>query len=91
MTSPEIIRLAVTMYVRIPLSLRKVEELLHGRGIDISHETVRFRRMRSLRMFAADHASVRNHFDQERTLSSRQTYKAARAAALVEWRGLCAA
>jgi len=41
-TSPEIIRLAVMMYVRFPLSLRNVEDLLHERGIDISHETVRF-------------------------------------------------
>ena len=40
-TSPEIIRLAVTMYVRYPLSLRQVEDLLHERGVDISHETVR--------------------------------------------------
>jgi transposase-like protein len=40
--SPEIIRLAVMMYVRFPLSLRNVEDLLHERGIDISHETVRF-------------------------------------------------
>jgi putative transposase len=41
-TSPDIIRLAVMMYVRYPLSLRNVEDLLHERGIDISHETVRF-------------------------------------------------
>jgi len=41
-TSPEIIRLAVMLYVRFPLSLRSVEDLLHERGIDISHETVRF-------------------------------------------------
>lgn len=41
-TSPEIIRLAVMMYVRFPLSLRNVEDLLHERGIDITHETVRF-------------------------------------------------
>jgi putative transposase len=41
-TSPEIIRLAVMMYVRYPLSLRNVEDLLHERGIDICHETVRF-------------------------------------------------
>jgi putative transposase len=41
-TSPEIIRLAVMLYVRFPLSLRNVEDLLHERGIDISHETVRF-------------------------------------------------
>jgi putative transposase len=41
-TSPEIIRLAVMMYVRFPLSLRNVEDLLHERGINITHETVRF-------------------------------------------------
>ena len=41
-TSPEIIRLAVMMYIRFPLSLRNVEDLLHERGIDISHETVRY-------------------------------------------------
>ena len=41
-TSPEVIRLAVMLYVRFPLSLRNVEDLMHERGIDISHETVRF-------------------------------------------------
>nr|WP_293950665.1 hypothetical protein [Sneathiella sp.] len=40
-TLPEIIRLAVMMYVRFPLSLRNIEDFLHERGIDISHETVR--------------------------------------------------
>ena len=39
-TSPKIIRLAVMMYVRFPLSLRNVEDLLHERGIDICQETV---------------------------------------------------
>ncbi|MBW0159672.1 IS6 family transposase [Sinorhodobacter sp. B57] len=219
-SSPEIIRLAVMLYVRFPLSLRNVEDLLHERGIEISHETVRFwwnrfgpmfaaeirkrrigsmkssrwrwhldeifvkingerhylwravdhegevlesfvtktrdkkaalkflrkamqkhgrpeiivtdklrsygaalrdlgmvdrqemgrwennraenshlpfrrreramlrfRRMRSLQKFAAVHASVSNHFNQERSLSSRAIFKANRAAALAEWRG----
>ena len=223
-TSPEIIRLAVMMYVRFPLSLRNVEDLLHERGIEISHETVRFwwnrfgplfaaeirkrrvsamrsshwrwhldevfvkinaerhylwravdhegevlesfvtkrrdknaalkflkktlkrhghakeivtdrlrsysaafndlgirdlqetgrwannraenshqpfrrreravlsfRRMRTLQKFAAVHASVQNHFNQERSLSSRVVFKQTRAAALAEWRGLLAA
>jgi putative transposase len=223
-TSPEIIRLAVTMYVRFPLSLRNVGDLLHERGIDISYETVRFwwhrfgplfaseirkrrvegmrssswrwhldevfvkingechylwravdhegevlesfvtktrdkktalkflkktlkrhghaeeivtdrlrsygaalkdlnasclqetgrwmnnrvenshqpfrrrergmlrfRRMRTLQKFAAVHASVHNHFNHERALSSRQNFKANHAAALAEWRGLLAA
>ncbi|MEH6547312.1 MAG: hypothetical protein V7701_12820 [Sneathiella sp.] len=40
-TSPAIIRLAVMMYVRYPLSLRQVEDILHERGIDVSYETVR--------------------------------------------------
>ena len=33
----------MTMYIRFPLSLRNVEDLLDERGIEISHETVRFR------------------------------------------------
>jgi putative transposase len=41
-TSPEIIRVAVMLYVRFPLSLRNVEDLLHERGINISYEAVRF-------------------------------------------------
>ena len=41
-SSPEVIRLVVMMYVRYPLSVRNVEDLLAERGIDISHETVRF-------------------------------------------------
>lgn len=224
-TSPEIIRLAVMLYIRYPLSLRNVEDLLHERGIEISHETVRFwwnrfgpmfaaeirkrrieamrgrrhwqwhldevfvkingethylwravdhegevlesfvtrsrdraaalkflkksmkrhgrpdvivtdrlrsygaalkelgrgddremgrwcnnraenshlpfrrreramlrfRRMRSLQKFASVHASVHNHFNQERAFSGRSNYKTARAAALAEWRGLFAA
>ena len=224
-TSPEIIRLAVMMYVRFPLSLRNVEDLLHERGIDICHETVRywwnkfgpmfakeirkkrmhpnpnhsnwqwhldevfvkingemhylwravdhegevletfvskrrdrkaalgflkkimkhygkprvivtdrlrsyraamheigngkaqevgrwknnrcenshlpfrrreyamlkFRRMRSLQKFVSIHASVFNHFNKERHLNSRKTYKVQREAALIEWQQLCAA
>jgi putative transposase len=53
-TSPEIIRLAVMMYVRFPLSLRNVEDLLHERGIDICHETVRFWWNRFGPMFAGE-------------------------------------
>jgi putative transposase len=41
-TTPEIIRLAVMYYVLCPLSFRQVEDILHERGIDICHETVRF-------------------------------------------------
>jgi putative transposase len=53
-TSPEIIRLAVMLYIRFPLSLRNVEDLLHERGIEISHETVRYWWDRFGPMFAAE-------------------------------------
>jgi putative transposase len=53
-SSPEVIRLVVMMYVRFPLSLRNVEDLLFERGIDICHETVRFWWNRFGPMFAAE-------------------------------------
>ena len=53
-TSPEIIRLAVMLYIRFPLSLRNVEDLLHERGIDTSHETVRYWWHRFGPMFASE-------------------------------------
>ena len=40
-TSADVIRLAVMLYIRFPLSLRNAEDLLLKRGIDICHETVR--------------------------------------------------
>jgi hypothetical protein len=53
-SSPEIIGLAVLMYVKYPLSLRNVEDLLAERGIDISYKTVRFWWNRFGPMFAAE-------------------------------------
>ena len=53
-SSPEVIRLVVMMYVRYRLSLRNVEDLLAERGIDISHETLRFWWNRFGPMFAAE-------------------------------------
>ena len=73
-TSPEIIRLAVMLYVRYPLSPRNVEDHLHERGIAIT----------------ALHGQVDNHFNQERTLISRAIFKERRTAAFSEWRQLCA-
>jgi len=73
-SSPEIIRLAVLMYIRFPLSLRQVEDLLHERGIDICHETVRFWWNRFGPLFAAEirrrrvqrhsHSNWRWHLDE---------------------------
>jgi putative transposase len=53
-SSPDVIRLAVMMYIRHPLSLRQVEEILFERGIDICHKTVRFWWNRFGPMFAAE-------------------------------------
>ena len=60
-SSPAIIRLAVMMYVRFPLSLRQVEDLLSERGIDICHETVRFWWNRFGPLFAAEIRKRRIH------------------------------
>ena len=53
-SSPDVTRLVVMMYVRFPLSLRNVEDLLFERGIDICHETVRLWWYRFGPMFAGD-------------------------------------
>jgi len=53
-TSPEVIRLAVMLYVRFPLSLRNVEDLLHERGIEVSHKAVRYWWHRFGPMFASE-------------------------------------
>jgi len=50
----------------------------------------RFRRMKSLQKFASVHASFHNHFNSERHLVDRQTYKIRRSAALAEWQNLVA-
>jgi putative transposase len=46
--------------------------------------------MKSLQKFSSVHAEVDNHFNQERHLVTRQTYKQRRASALAEWRALAA-
>lgn len=51
---------------------------------------LRFRRMKSLQKFSAVHAAFHNHFNPDRHLVSRETYKTHRAAALAEWRMLAA-
>ena len=69
-TSPEIIKLAVMMYVRFPLSLRNVEDLLHERGIEVSHESVRFWWNRFGPLFAAE--IRRNRVSRLRSYSNWQ-------------------
>jgi putative transposase len=59
------------------LSLRRREQAM-----------LRFRRMKSLQKFASVHANVDNHFNQERHLVDRQTFKTRRSAALAEWQNV---
>ena len=51
---------------------------------------LRFRQMKALQKFASVHGSIHNHFNQERHLIDRQTYKLRRSAALTEWQMLAA-
>lgn len=51
---------------------------------------LRFRQMKSLQKFASVHASISNHFNSERHLVDRQTYKVRRSAALAGWQNLAA-
>ena len=51
---------------------------------------LRFRQMKSLQKFASVHASVSNHFNLERHLIDRQTYRDRRSATLAEWQALMA-
>jgi putative transposase len=60
-SSPEVIRLAVMLYIRYPLSLRQVEDILFERGIDICHETLRPWWNRSGPLFAAEITKRRIH------------------------------
>jgi putative transposase len=53
-SSPDVIRLAVMLYVRYPLSLRNVEDLLSELGLDVSHEIVRYWWNRFGPFFAAE-------------------------------------
>jgi len=51
---------------------------------------LRFRRMKSLQRFVSVHASLHSHFNSERHLVDRQTYKLRRSASLAEWQSLMA-
>ena len=50
----------------------------------------RFRDIKTLQKFASTHASIHNHFNHDRHLNSRGTFKQNRSAALAEWRQLAA-
>jgi putative transposase len=50
----------------------------------------RFRDIKTLQKFASAHASIHNHFNQDRHLSRRDTFRQNRSAAMAEWRQLAA-
>lgn len=66
-TSPDVIRLAVILYVRFPLSLGNVDDLLHERGNEVSNETIRYWWNRFGPVFAAE--IRRKRVQQLRTFS----------------------
>ena len=104
-SSPEVIRMVVMLYVRYPAALKELgiedrREMgwwLNNR-VEDSHlplrrrerVMLRFRQMKTLQKFASVHANVYNHFNAERHLVDRQTYKINRSAALAEWQNLMA-
>ena len=51
---------------------------------------LQFRRMKTLQKFVSVHASFHNHFNSERRLVDRQSFKLRRTAALAEWQSLAA-
>ncbi len=50
----------------------------------------KFRNIKTLQECAAVHASIHNHFNQDRHLNRRDIFKQNRAAARAEWRQLAA-
>ena len=45
----------------------------------------KFRDVKTLQKFASVHASIHNHFNLERHIAPRNTFKEKRSAALIEW------
>ena len=54
------------------------------------HAMLRFRQTKTLQKFVSIHASIYNHFNSERHLVDRQTFKTRRSAKLAEWQKLAA-
>jgi len=69
-----------------------------NKGAENSHQPfrrregamARFRDLKTLQKFASAHASIHNHFNHDRRLNRRTTFKAKRSTALAEWRELVA-
>ncbi len=50
----------------------------------------KFKDVKTLQKFAAVHASIHNHFNQDRHLNPRDIFRRNRSAALADWRLLAA-
>ena len=91
-------RCLLLMYVRFPLSLRQETGRWFNNQAENSHQPFRrreraitnFRSAKSLQKFAAVHASIHNHFNQQRHLYSRKNFKLNRSDTVTEWRQLAA-
>jgi len=59
-SSPDVVHLAVMVYIRYPLSLGQIEDIMFERGIDIGHKTMRFWWNRFGPMFAAEIRTLAN-------------------------------
>ena len=51
---------------------------------------LKYRRLRSLQKFVSIHASIYDHFNQERHFYNRQEFEFNRSAALAEWQQFAA-
>ena len=93
--SMELVRVDKSTVFRFVLSenLRDPRRYVFGKGTPSwlrERATAKFRSSKSLQKFASIHASVHNHFNQDRHLNSRKTFKLNRASALTEWQQLVA-
>ena len=77
--------------LRLAVSGSTIEQKTHtNRSADGKGQWPGSGTFKTLQKFAAAHASIHNHFNQERHLYNRETFKLNRSAALAEWRRLVA-
>ncbi len=78
------------MIYRTSLGPDSLRDTLCATFIGNQRESSGESRIKTLQKFAAAHASIHNHFNQDRHLNRRDIFKQNRAAALAEWRQLAA-
>ena len=76
--------------LRLAVSGSTIEQKTHTNRSGDGKGNGQFRDIKTVQKFAAAHASIHNHFNQERHLYNREDFKLNRSAALAEWRQLAA-